>query len=79
MDIYIEIVGSFAYMYNFYASVDNADHNMSMGASVSVRTTRFHHVIAKIISQDDSFIWPSLTSLSYSSFVEINNHLKHHC
>ena len=48
---------------------------MSRNASALVRHTRFYPIIANLISQDYSLIGPS--SFSSSSYMEIDNYLKH--
>ena len=62
-------------LYDFYASVYNPACDMSKHGSVTVYPTRFHLVIANIISKDDSFIGTSSTSPSSSPYVGIDNYL----
>ena len=64
-------------LYDYYSSVYNPDRDMSKRVSVSVCPTRFHQVIANIISQDNSFIGHFSSSRS-SSYIEVDNYLKNY-
>src|SRR5688572_999105 len=64
-------------LYDHYSSIYNPSRDTSRRASVSGRPDYYNPIIANIISRDDSFVGSS-SSFPSTSYLELDNYLKHH-